>query len=511
MKRLACTILIVTILVSGLLAVQNVHAQTGIETLTTNTEWTTSMSPINFNESMMISSGVTLTIDPGVTVNLGMYSLMVYGTLTAQGATNNQITLTDSTNVGNQTLQNGVIATIVFFPSSTPWNPATNSGSIIQNAVLDGVNVEMSSASPEIDSSLFNYANPSIPPISNNGGSPIISNNVIDYNTQGSFSGVDSIAVYGGTPQITSDQFEGAFSGSSNNGVYVSSGTPMISDNTFGAAYGNNSVGVNVISGNPTITNNQMNGNGYLTGVLDASTTPFMISNNVFSSCLSGVTAQAGSVLTIEGNQFLRGNDGIDIADQATLTITGNLIDGNSRFGISGGGTINSNTITNNQVGIHNPTTGTINENNIVANTVNSIQTTVENINAQDNWWGTTDTATINQTIYDTKADPRLGTVTFVPFLTQPSPSAPAIPSYTPTITPIPTTLLTPSPTAVPVDATPTPTPVPYTQSFAYQVGSLINWNLITTAVAVIMALVWAIVVLGYAAKSGISKYKAKN
>ena len=266
-----------------------------------------------------------------------------------------------------------------------------------------------------------------------------------------------------------------------------------------------------MVSGDPTISNNQMQGNGYLTGVLDASISSFVISNNVFSNCLSGVTAQTGSIVTIQGNQFLKGNDGIDIANQATLTITDNLIDSNSRFGISGGGTINSNTITNNQVGIHNPTTGTINNNNIVANSVNSIQTTVENINAQNNWWGTTDTATINRTIYDTKVDPSLGTVTFVPFLTQPSTSAPAIPSYTPTITPIPTTLVTPAPTAEPVDTNPTPTPVPYTQSFTYQVGSLINLNLDTTAVAVIMVLVWAIAILGYAAKSGVSKIKAKN
>ena len=159
----------------------------------------------------------------------------------------------------------------------------------------------------------------------------------------------------------------------------------------------------------------------------------------MFSNCLSGITAQTGSILTVEGNSFLKGTDGIDISSGASLTITDNLIDSNSRYGINGGGNINSNTITNNQIGIHNPLTGIISDNNIVGNTENSITATNENINAQNNWWGITDTATINQTIYDSKDDFHLGTVMFVPFLAQPSPTAPAIPSYTPTITPIPT------------------------------------------------------------------------
>ena len=151
--------------------------------------------------------------------------------------------------------------------------------------------------------------------------------------------------------------------------------------------------------------------------------------------------------LTVSGNSFLDGNDGIDIIGSASLTITGNLIDGNSRFGISGGGYIDSNTITNNQVGIHNPPSGTISNNNILGNTLNSIDATTSNVNAQNNWWGTTDIPTINQTIYDSKVDRTLGTVTFVPFLNQPNPTAPAIPATTPIITPIPTVLATPQPT----------------------------------------------------------------
>ncbi|HKM60292.1 MAG TPA: hypothetical protein VJY36_05410, partial [Candidatus Bathyarchaeia archaeon] len=58
---------------------------------------------------------------------------------------------------------------------------------------------------------------------------------------------------------------------------------------------------------------------------------------------------------------------------------------------------------------------------------------------------------------------------------------------------------------------TPTPTPDQYSQTFAYQVGEVINLNLITTATAVVLVVAWVIVILGYATKSVISKNKARK
>ena len=81
MKRLAC-ILVLMLLVSGVFFIQTAHAQgTGNQWITSNTEWTLAQSPINFNRSVTVENGTTLTIDPGVTVNLGLYQLLVYGTL----------------------------------------------------------------------------------------------------------------------------------------------------------------------------------------------------------------------------------------------------------------------------------------------------------------------------------------------------------------------------------------------------------------------------------------------
>jgi len=500
MKRLACIILIIALFVSGLFFVKTTYGITVGGTLTVDTHWTAANSPVIFNGTVMVNNNVTLTIDPGVTVNLGIYGLFVSGTLNATGTANNEITFMASA-ISNYTIS--VSAPIVFGPTSTPWSDATNSGSIIQNANLNQIDLQISSASPKIDSCTFSFQTSYIAPISISGGSPIISGNTISYNVQGSGSGnVNSVIVYSGNPLITNNRFDCNYYSSTSNDITVSSGSPTISNNIFDGAYSSsNNNGITVNSGTPLISNNQFQGNGFLTAIVDESSAAFTISNNIFSSCLSGITTQAGSTLTVSGNSFLDGTDGIYIATGASVTVSGNLINHNSRFGILGGGNISSNTITNNQVGIHNPPSGIITNNNIVSNTVNSIDATTSDIDAENNWWGTTDTQTINQTIYDSKVDNRLGTVSFVPFLTQPSSSAPPIPVTTPVVTPIPTLLATPQPTETVTITTPTSTPIQYSQTFIYQIGSIFNINTIVVAIAIVLVLAWIIVILGYGVK----------
>ncbi len=61
-------------------------------------------------------------------------------------------------------------------------------------------------------------------------------------------------------------------------------------------------------------------------------------------------------------------------------------------------------------------------------------------IDATNNWWGTTDKATISASIYDYKNNFDLGTVNFTPFLNEPNPNAPdAELPPTPTFNPTPT------------------------------------------------------------------------
>jgi hypothetical protein len=115
--------------------------------------------------------------------------------------------------------------------------------------------------------------------------------------------------------------------------------------------------------------------------------------------------------------------------------------------------------------------TATITNNNIYGN-YNATSGITQNIHLTEpndisliyNWWGTTDSSVINQTIWDIKNDSvHLGTATFDPFLTQPNPNAPAVPATipVPTAPPTPSPPSTPTPTETPTDE-PTPTPTPY-------------------------------------------------
>ena len=129
-------------------------------------------------------------------------------------------------------------------------------------------------------------------------------------------------------------------------------------------------------------------------------------------------------------------------------------------------------------MGIHNPPSGSINNNNIVSNSVNSITATTANVDAENNWWGTIDTQTINQTIYDLKIDPTLGTISFVPFLTQPSqqrqrfqPTRQLLLQYR--------QFYRPNTKRYSHNYNTDSTPVEIFPSFIYQVGSIFNLNTI--------------------------------
>ena len=76
-----------------------------------------------------------------------------------------------------------------------------------------------------------------------------------------------------------------------------------------------------------------------------------------------------------------------------------------------------------------------INYNNIEYYSSNSIylQETfreTENVDASNNWWGTTDTQAIDLTIHDFKYNLTLSKVTFMPILTEPNIEAIPIPEF---------------------------------------------------------------------------------
>jgi hypothetical protein len=89
-----------------------------------------------------------LTIQAGVTINLGGNSLEVNGTLAAIGTESNKIQI----NAGGTILSTNEIT---FTPVSNGWNEQTHSGSIIQYAVFNQNTVNLQSPA-KIDYNIFN-------------------------------------------------------------------------------------------------------------------------------------------------------------------------------------------------------------------------------------------------------------------------------------------------------------------------------------------------------------------
>jgi hypothetical protein len=315
--------------------------------------WTKSSSPYTLTGNLLVQKGVMLTIQPGVTVNLGSYYIMVNGTLQAIGDDTDPVTFNEGE--------------ITFTKYSSNWVESSGTGCIIQNAIINSALT--AEITIKIDSSTLTGE-------TTIKKSSIISNNLIQKM------------------------------------CYINSG--------------------------------------------------FVINNRIQNQ---GIWASSG--ITITGNTISGTNAGITYSTtfgDEKAHIESNLIV-NSKYGIvlseTQGATPNSpviahNTITNCSsairviwLGILLPPNPEIVSNNIYGNSEYNVELILdtsrpsdapswhpETINATNNWWGTTDTTTIDQLIRDNQDDFYVGTVISSPFLTEPDPKAP---TYTaPTTSPTP-------------------------------------------------------------------------
>lgn len=277
---------------------------------------------------------------------------------------------------------------------------------------------------------------------------------VIDY---GVFYSVP-VTVMGSSPKIADSYLT---STTSDSVIRVNAGFPTISGNTISAQ--NNQNGIYINSGNVAITSNTISGGSY--GIYNSGGVVNIVSNTIIY-CYSGI--YTGGSATIQQNVIMHNsNDGI-VTQTSAVSITYNAIAFNT-CGISRDGNIQNNTISQNTYGLWGQTSlSTIKYNNIVDNTAESVHLTETgvNVDASNNWWGTTDETIISGTISDYSDHSNLGTLTFEPFLTQPA-YAPTVPTSVvlPTVPPTPTATPTPTayyatPASTPNDTyTPTPSP----------------------------------------------------
>jgi hypothetical protein len=159
------------------------------------------------------------------------------------------------------------------------------------------------------------------------------------------------------------------------------------------------------------------------------------VSGNNISHSQTGISVTSHGTVT---DSFISNcNVGISIAYYANPTFERNLITDNtlgvrlyrSALLAQGMPQVRNNTITNNSVGFsiesfsfpNYVVAANFEYNNIYDNSYNLNSTVSNSIDATNNWWGTTDIKSINQTINDVTLDFTGCTVIFIPFLTEPN------------------------------------------------------------------------------------------
>ena len=345
-------LLILLLLITIISPIVSAQDETGTEVggvLDENTIWTLENSPYFLTTPLLVNDGVTLTIEPGVTVYLTDYYIRVAGTLNARGAPTNRVSII--CNSTEEHLDAYDDAPIQFTSTSTSWDEQTGFGSIIENTIINS--------------------------------------------TKKSFT------------------------------IYIFESSPKINNSTVVTTGGQRAIfieGGDSIVSNCSITSNQYGMTVRTSRFLfNYGTCNALISGNIISGCKTGINIGGGSPI-VENNLItnnygdkISGDGGIRIDNEITTPLIRN-------------NTIIGNSIGLNLIGSPSPT---IMFNNIHDNDEYNIYLydgSNSDIVATQNWWGTTDVSSINQSIRDFKNDFNLGTVTFVPFLMELNPNAPNLP-----------------------------------------------------------------------------------
>jgi hypothetical protein len=375
------------IIVSGLILVGTVHFDTVIAStnvsgiISSDTTWTQAESPYIFTGNILVNEGVTLTVEPGATINFGGYYLRVNGTLSARGTSKNKITFT----IDNPSTTTGASA-IEFKSSGSSWNEQTNSGSIIENTIINSkwdstyITIEIEAVSPKIV------------------------NNIIDCNMSSFSSG---------------SSFGKAISNLLTNSATISNNTILGEVTVTGGIFNNNTMYGRVSAIGGSVCNNTIRNPGGEGITLSQNATVYgntVLDSNVGISA-SIPASSVNSIALAQENFIFNNNYGVQIQIGAMELPALSTI------------AIKNNTIINNSIGIYVYTlfntlgTQQILYNNIHSNHNYNFKTTLHSdLNATNNWWGTADPQTINETIYDFWDDYNLGKVNFDPFLNEANP-----------------------------------------------------------------------------------------
>lgn len=471
--------------------------------INTNTSWTLAESPYIVTSNVIVDSGYTLAIEPGVVVKFdGGKAIQINGTLSARGTTQNNIVFTS-----NQPTPAPGDWGYILFTHSSAGALVNGSGDYIKGCILEycvveyaaGLNVSNNGAVRLENAAPFiNYCI-----VRNNSASGIIGWNLegilnifhctIADNTSLVGGGIN---LTGGENFIQNNNITGNKStGGGGGGIYISNGSSVISDNniTNNSASGQGDYifemgtgggicisGAATISGN-TIKNNSSTDRG---GGIYCMDWPISINRCIiFSNSTNGDGGGVGcsrDTINISnsliGDNHTDGNGGgaynpdfwsTSGEGGGRINISRCILFGNSSGGVGGAtywittlslssildniaqttsacriednGAFEHNCVLNNQSTAQSSSLWVIANPNIMNNNFyhnddiyyiidNNPQGSSTDVQAANNWWGTTVEASIQNLIYDWFDDGTKGTVAYSPFLTTPDTTAPISP-----------------------------------------------------------------------------------
>jgi hypothetical protein len=429
MKRVL-SVLLLAILFSGLFLVIPTSTATVTEVsgiIKSDTTWYAN-DIYELTGPIKIQSGVTLIIEPGTTVNFDGYYIEVNGALIAKGSSGNPIHMND--------------VSITFFSDSKAYNEQEGSGCILQTIVfsypgfysgsrIDGIDIQESS--PKIIECTKAI-------VLVNGGSPVIKGNSqlslqVYYGSPEILeNSIVGLSIYAGSPLVAFNTITCHITSSADySSIYESSPTIWANTITY-SPNGEQDQGISLIflrstrSGVITIAHNT------ITGLVTPShPDPQSLGMRTVGpySCFTGVFVLGNAHIS---NNLIQGCTQVDLGVSTTTDFDANIV-------------IEKNTLNNSGLLIKGKVTAVINQNNIACGLTLS-ENSPNNVDATNNWWGTTDNSAIDKLITDSNDNFKMGTVNYTPIRTQANTQAvpeknvglPTILPWTlPTVTPNPT------------------------------------------------------------------------
>jgi PKD repeat protein len=454
-----------------------------------NTTWTLASSPYIVTCSVLVMNGYTLTIEPGVTVKFnGHKALQVDGELIAIGTSESPITFTSNvgTNPGDWDY---IVFSPTSIDAVYDVNGDYVSGSIMKHVIIEyagGSSLANNNGTLRLDAASPYITYTTIRKNANNGimGFHQPTTLKMTHNTIADNIGT-GIYVDATYTEITDSIIASNISSASSlgGGIRISTGTSLISRNIIRGNIQQYNISAIEISGSSaTISDNIITENAIANcnpcwgnKALHIGGNQATVSNNLIAyNFIGGISADAYS-LTIVDNIIIH-NQGIALENlwTGTGTISHNILADNINgvesgalrvgwstdninhnsivrniaqnsaalvyFGADLGSAISANTFVGNvnqsappglrSVSIQGHPT--FNDNNIYNNIgyalYNQSPQGSANLNAENNWWGTSSNSAIQALIYDWFDDSALGIVDYSPFRTTWNPDAPVSP-----------------------------------------------------------------------------------